>query len=287
MVAPPPTELSKTKTKHQNQIPCPSVLDGPASVSLSVVIPAYNEEARLPATLDEVLSYLQKRQQRAPSSAATAPGGPFTWEVIDVAREHGADRVVFEPHNQIARARNAGAAATGAEWLVFLDADTRLTASLLRQGLAALASGTVAAGGARVAMDREVTLMVAWIVGLWDRVATTLTYAAGSFFFTRRDAFEAAGGFDEAVYAGEEVWLARRIKAWAKKRGLAFRVLPEPVVTSARKSDWFSTKDFLAQLAVIFLIPGATRSRRLCAIWYRRPETGGPETLTKSSAVSE
>jgi glycosyltransferase involved in cell wall biosynthesis len=250
--------------------------------AFAVVIPAYNEEAYLPATLAAA---------REAISEVAAEFGPGELVVVDnnsrdrtaeVAHEHGADRVVFEPHNQIARARNAGAAATTAEWLVFLDADTRLTASLLRQGLAALASGTVAAGGARVAMDREVTPMVAWIVRLWDRVATTFTYAAGSFFFTRRDAFEAAGGFDETVYAGEEVWLAKRIKVWAKKRGLAFRVLPEPVVTSARKSDWFSTKDFLAQLAVIFLIPGATRSRRMCAIWYRRPET-----LTKSSPVSE
>lgn len=255
--------------------------------AFAVVIPAYNEEAYLPATLAAArLAMAEVASEFGPGELVVVDNNSRDG-TADVAREHGADRVVFEPHNQIARARNAGAAATGAEWLVFLDADTRLTASLLRQGLAALASGTVAAGGARVAMDREVTLMVAWIVGLWDRVATTFTYAAGSFFFTRRDAFEAAGGFDEAVYAGEEVWLARRIKAWAKKRGLAFRVLPEPVVTSARKSDWFSTKDFLAQLAVIFLIPGATRSRRLCAIWYRRPETGGPETLTKSSAVSE
>jgi glycosyltransferase involved in cell wall biosynthesis len=255
--------------------------------AFAVVIPAYNEEAYLPATLAAA---------REAISEVAAEFGPGELVVVDnnsrdrtaeVAHEHGADRVVFEPHNQIARARNAGAAATTAEWLVFLDADTRLTASLLRQGLAALASGTVAAGGARVAMDREVTPMVAWIVRLWDRVATTFTYAAGSFFFTRRDAFEAAGGFDETVYAGEEVWLAKRIKVWAKKRGLAFRVLPEPVVTSARKSDWFSTKDFLAQLAVIFLIPGATRSRRLCAIWYRRPESAGPETLTKPSPVSE
>lgn len=255
--------------------------------AFAVVIPAYNEEAYLPATLAAA---------REAIAEVAAEFGPGELVVVDnnsrdrtaeVAREHGADRVVFEPHNQIARARNAGAAATGAEWLVFLDADTRLTASLLRQGLTALASGTVAAGGARVAMDREVTPMVAWIVRLWDRVATTFTYAAGSFFFTRRDAFEAAGGFDETVYAGEEVWLAKRIKVWAKKRGLAFRILPEPFVTSARKSDWFSTKDFLAQLAVIFLIPGATRSRRLCAIWYRRPESAGPETLTKPSPVSE
>lgn len=245
--------------------------------AFAVVIPAYNEEAYLPATLAAA---------RLAMAAVAAEFGPGELVVVDnnsgdrtaeVARSHGADRVVFEPHNQIARARNAGAASTGAEWLVFLDADTRLTAPLLREGLAALASGTVAAGGARVAMDREVTPMVAWIVRLWDRVATTFTYAAGSFFFARRDAFEAAGGFDENVYAGEEVWLAKRIKTWAKPRGLAFRILPEPVVTSARKSDWFSAKDFLVQLAVIFLIPGATRSRRLCAIWYRRPESAGPE----------
>lgn len=250
--------------------------------AFAVVIPAYNEEAYLPATLAAAREAMSEVASEFGSGELVVVDNNSRDRTAEVAREHGADRVVFEPHNQIARARNAGAAATGAEWLVFLDADTRLTASLLRQGLAALASGTVAAGGARVAMDREVTPMVAWIVRLWDRVATTFTYAAGSFFFTRRDAFEAAGGFDETVYAGEEVWLAKRIKVWAKKRGLAFRVLPEPVVTSARKSDWFSTKDFLAQLAVIFLIPGATRSRRMCAIWYRRPET-----LTKSSPVSE
>lgn len=53
-----------------------------------MVIPAYNEEARLPASLDEVLAYLQRRQQRAPSSSSSssssASGSPFTWEVIVV-----------------------------------------------------------------------------------------------------------------------------------------------------------------------------------------------------------
>ena len=238
----------------------------------AIIIPAYNEEAFLPDTLASA---------RAAMNHVAAAFGKGELVVVDnnsrdrtaeIAREHGADRVVFEPHNQIARARNAGAAVTEADWLVFVDADTTLHGETLSMALAALASGTVAAGGARVAMDREVTPMVAWIVRLWDRVSTLFAYAAGSFFFTRRDAFEAAGGFDETVYAGEEVWLARRIKAWAKRRGLAFRVLSESVTTSARKDEWFSTKEFLAQLAVIFFIPWATRSRRLCAMWYKRPE---------------
>ncbi len=248
----------------------------------SLVIPAYNEESFLPSTLAAA---------RVAMGAVADRFGPGELIVVDnhsqdrtaaVAREHGADRVVFEPHNQIARARNAGAAASEADWLVFLDADTRLSPSLLAAALSALASGQVAGGGARVAMDRDVTPVVAWVVRLWDHVATTFAYAAGSFFFARRDAFEAAGGFDEGVYAGEEVWLARRLKAWAKKRRLSFEILPEAIVTSARKSDWFSTRAFLTQIAVIFLIPGATRSRRLCAMWYRRPET-----LTKPSSLVE
>lgn len=237
----------------------------------AIIIPAYNEEAYLPATLAAA---------RVAMNQVSADFGPGELIVVDnnsrdrtaaVAREHGADRVVFEPHNQIARARNAGAENTEAHWLVFVDADTTLHGETLAKALAALATGMVAAGGARVAMDREVTPMVGWIVRMWDRVSTTFAYAAGSFFFTRRDAFEAGGGFDETVYAGEEVWLARRIKAWAKKRGLAFLVLSESVTTSARKDEWFSTKEFLTQLAVIFLIPWATRRRRLCAMWYKRP----------------
>jgi dolichyl-phosphate beta-glucosyltransferase len=83
MPFPPPPRASPQN--DPKQIPCPSILDGPASVSLSVVIPAYNEEARLPATLDEVLAYLQRRQQRlVGASASSSGGGPFTWEVLVV-----------------------------------------------------------------------------------------------------------------------------------------------------------------------------------------------------------
>ena len=38
--------------------------------------------------------------------------------------------VVFEPVNQIARARNTGAAAATGDWLIFVDADSRPSAEL-------------------------------------------------------------------------------------------------------------------------------------------------------------
>lgn len=235
----------------------------------AIVIPAFNEESYLGASIDAARAAMDGLTW---SGEIVVVDNNSTDGTAEVALARGADRVVFEPHNQIARARNAGAAATEAEWLVFVDADTVISSELLRTALDHLDSGETAGGGARVAVDQEVGAMVGWLVRMWNRVSATFGYAAGSFFYCRRDAFEAAGGFDESVYAGEEVWLAKRIKRWAKKRKLAFRVISEPpALTSGRKSDWFSDADFVRQLAVIFLIPWATRSRRLCAMWYRRP----------------
>jgi len=238
----------------------------------AIIIPAYNEEAFLAATIAAAREAMAGLAGEFGTGELIVVNNNSTDRTAAVAAESGADRVVFEPHNQIARARNAGAENTTAERLVFIDADTRVESATLRQALALLASGEVAAGGARIVMDQAVSPMVDWLVRTWNRVAAGFGYAAGSFFFVRRDAFEAGGGFDESVYAGEEVWLARRIKIWAKPRGLKFFIISDPpVITSGRKSDWFSTGDFIGQLAIIFLIPWATRSRRLCAMWYRRP----------------
>ena len=77
-------------------------------MNLSIVIPAYNEEKLLPRTLQSV---------QAAAGAFTAAGWTFELIVCDnnstdgtalLARAGGA-RVVFEPLNQIARARNTGA----------------------------------------------------------------------------------------------------------------------------------------------------------------------------------
>lgn len=52
----------------------PSIND-PASVELSVIVPAYNEEERLPMMMDEGLEYLEERKKKLKS---------FTYEVIVV-----------------------------------------------------------------------------------------------------------------------------------------------------------------------------------------------------------
>lgn len=243
----------------------------------ALIIPAYNEEALLAETIEAARKAMGSIHLEG---ELVVVDNNSTDRTAEIARQAGADRVVFEPHNQIARARNGGAESTDAEQLVFVDADTRIESETLQIALDHLATGKVVAGGARIVMDQPVSAIVGWLLDGWNEVAAHFNYAAGSFFFCRRDVFDEVGGFDEAVYAGEEVWFARRAKRWARKRKLTFEVISDPpVLTSGRKSDWFSTWDFVRQLAFIFLLPGATKNRKLCSLWYHRPhETNDPKT---------
>ncbi|XP_042541749.1 dolichyl-phosphate beta-glucosyltransferase isoform X2 [Dipodomys spectabilis] len=62
----------------------PSIWDPPTK-QLSVVVPSYNEEKRLPVMMDEALGYLEKRQKRDPS---------FTYEVaFKYCQKYGSDKV--------------------------------------------------------------------------------------------------------------------------------------------------------------------------------------------------
>lgn len=56
-------------------LPCPSIWSA-ATKQLSVVIPAFNEEDRLPGTLDETLAYLKRRRDKQ--------GPALTYEIIIV-----------------------------------------------------------------------------------------------------------------------------------------------------------------------------------------------------------
>ena len=103
----------------------------------TLVIPAYNEAALLPSTLASVR---QAMQACSHAGELVVVDNNSSDDTAEVARAGGA-RVVFEAHNQISRARNAGAQASESEALVFLDADTRLPPGLLQTALDLLAGG--------------------------------------------------------------------------------------------------------------------------------------------------
>ncbi|KAG5533408.1 hypothetical protein RHGRI_027544 [Rhododendron griersonianum] len=70
------------------QVPCPYIFD-PAEKYISLIIPAFNEEHRLPGALDETLNYLQQRAVKEKS---------FSYEVVivDDGSADGTKRVAFD-----------------------------------------------------------------------------------------------------------------------------------------------------------------------------------------------
>lgn len=234
----------------------------------SVIIPAYNEEKHIEAVIASV-------------RAAFLACGENGYEVIvcnnnskdatgPLAEAAGA-KVVFEPHNQIARARNAAAAEASGEWLIFIDADSQLSEELLRETFRRMRSGKSGGGGAIVSFERsDLPWHVLVGLGFWNRLSRAMNWAAGSYVFCRSEAWLDTGGFWEEWYAGEEIPFSRRLKKWCRQRGLRFRVIgTTPLITSARKVDGYSVWQ-LVRLLIRLAWPGALRRRDSCDYWYDR-----------------
>ena len=246
--------------------------------SYSLIIPAYNEQDQLARTLPLI---------RGAMAQVTQPGelivvdNNSTDDTATVAREHGAT-VVFEPDNQIAKARNAGARAATSDALIFVDADTTPDGELLKQAVALMLEDKAVGGGGIVEMDTDVPWTVRLVLGFWNTISRLRGLPAGCFFFCQRDAFNEAGGFPESVYASEEIWLARKLRKLGKQRGQPMTILREPTVkTSARKTD--QTFRVAGMMLLFMVFPFAVRWRRFCGYWYKGKE---PESI-RARSVSE
>ena len=236
----------------------------------SIIIPAYNEAAELPSTLSSI-----RRAMEAVSleGECIVVDNNSTDSTTAVARSHGADLVVQEPVNQIARARNAGAAKARGRFLIFIDADTRIQPELLVEALHRLEETPCVGGGSVIKFESEVSALGRIGIGLWEHISRFTRIAAGSFIFCRREAFKAVGGYDESLYASEEVRFSRLIKKWGRSNDLDFVILDKaPALTSARKLNWYSGPQILGWIALMIVMPLAVRSRKLCSFWYERPK---------------
>jgi glycosyltransferase involved in cell wall biosynthesis len=226
---------------------------------ISFIVPAYNEEQELPATLSAI------------RDAASSVYHPFEIIVVDdastdatpeIAEQAGA-RVISIHRRQIAAARNAGGRAAQGEYLFFIDADTRINRIHVTQAVAALEAGYVG-GSARVVLDGSIPIWGRLLLHAFGALYFGLNLGAGAFLFTTRRNFEAVGGFDEQYFAGEEVYFSLALR----KLG-GFKVLEEPVVTSGRKLRMYPAKQFLRNFfGVIIGGPRGVRSRAKLHLWY-------------------
>ena len=184
--------------------------------TISLIIPAYNEQAYLPACLDAIM--------------ANVAGKAIEIIVVDNNSSDDTRKVIesypgvtyaFEARKGITRARQRGFLESTGDILAYVDADTHPPAGWIeqiteqfgtRKDIACL-SGPYSfydLSGMRNAISSG------WFVAARSIYAFTGCMMVGGNFAIRRDVLERMGGFDPSIeFYGEDVDIARR----AKKEG--------------------------------------------------------------------
>jgi glycosyltransferase involved in cell wall biosynthesis len=237
-------------------------------MKISIIIPAFNEERLIAATLASVRRGMEELSRRGIESELIVCDNNSTDRTAEIARAGGAN-VVFEPVNQIARARNRGAAAASGDWLIFVDADSNPDQELFGEVAEQIAAGRCIAGGVTVKMDAQHPI-TGQAIGIWNAISRMCHWFAGSFIFCNAEAFRVVGGFSSEMFVAEEIDLSKRFKRLARAKGKQVVILHRhPMLTSARKMDLYSAGERLRFLAkAIFMGNRISRNREDCSIWY-------------------
>jgi glycosyltransferase involved in cell wall biosynthesis len=237
-------------------------------MKISIVVPAFNEEKLIGKTL----------------AAITDAGGVFTargWLMETVVCDNNSTdrtseiaaaawaKVVFEPINQISRARNAGASVATGDWLIFIDADSIPSRGIFARVAENIESGRCVGGGCLVKLDEPLPITGA-LVTAWNCLSTLCRWAAGSFVYCETKAFRELHGFSHKLYASEEIEFSRRLKKLARRQNRKVMIIREPkLTTSARKMHLYTKREYARFMLKAFFLPWEVLTNRdECAPWY-------------------
>lgn len=172
--------------------------------AVSIVIPAKNEAAFLPRTLDSLAALSE-----GPSHEIVVVDGQSRDRTAAIARERGIS-VVEGTGQGIGLARNRGAAATDGTWLAFVDADTQVQPNWLASMWEFVQEHGLKAASSRCHMPGVRARLMEWTINhLFSRLPRPIL--PGFNFWIERSTFEQYGGFPEVP--NEDTALSRRLGA--------------------------------------------------------------------------
>ena len=191
--------------------------------SFSVIVPVINEAERINGLIEHLRS-LDSSESIEIIIVDGDPTGPTIKAVADD------DVIVAQSDKGRARQMNKGAQLASGEVIMFLHADTQLPPNAFKAAGSVFADDNCVGGAFNLGVDTGNILIggIAAISNFRNRLHRVPF--GDQAIFLRRDYFNHIGGFKD-IPLMEDVELMKRIR----KRGDKIRILPERVLSSARR----------------------------------------------------
>jgi glycosyltransferase involved in cell wall biosynthesis len=220
---------------------------------VSIIIPTYNRAELLPRAIDSVLAQTYQDFDIVVVDDGSTDG---TRSVVEAYEDARVRYVRLPKRRGVSAARNAGMAASGGEWIGFLDSDDEWLPEKLERQLA-LAD-----------VDPSLDIIQGWHIrdangvrSVWrlpdpgdkegfDLVLYGWRECCVMALVARRSALEAVGGFDEAIPHGEDWDLQYRLD----QAGFRYGVLNEPLLIYYWGGHEQLTQDVVSRLQAVRML---------------------------------
>lgn len=200
--------------------------------TISLVIPAYNEQDYLGPCLDAVLANAHGRFLEI-----IVVDNASTDRTAEVAAARPGVRVIREERKGVTRARQRGYLESKGDIIAFFDADTRMPAGWVEQVLKAFSNQDLGclSGPYRYydmsALQRFWVFLYFWVLAIPSSLAFGYLVIGGN-FAVRRSVMDKINGFDTDIeFYGDDADIARRAHKHSKVKFSRRLVMP----TSARR----------------------------------------------------
>lgn len=203
-------------------------------MKFSIIVPAFNEEKYLGATLEKISSALSTISNQ---SEIIVVDNESTDQTAAIAEQFGG-LVVSESVHNIAAVRNTGAKAADGDVLIFIDADTLVPHELFQQITKIMQDKKCFGGAVSVDYGEFQRKWMDYYMFAWKFWETFFNMKQGAAQFCRKAVFEKLNGYDEDIFVGEDIEFYWRLTKFAKQNGGHLFFVKQPrVKTSPRRLD--------------------------------------------------
>jgi cellulose synthase/poly-beta-1,6-N-acetylglucosamine synthase-like glycosyltransferase len=208
-------------------------------MNISVIIPAKNEEKYIETGLKCIKKSIENFKKYYPDKKVEiiVSDNVSKDNTKKIAKKY-TDRIFETNSDSISGVRNNGAFKSKYDILVFIDADSQMHINTLKTIYELIRFTNIKAGCVKILPDKKIGLFYDIIIKSANYFFELFNTGSGLFFCRKQD-FLKINGFNEKIYAAEDLDFVYRIKNHLNPLNFKFKNIHSiPIKTSMRKLEY-------------------------------------------------